>query len=513
MRYILTGVAALFVAMSLIVAGKTSADTWLEQFEFKCEVPSEDVRVEDVRAGAFTYSEAGYVIPSDGKIGGIFYSNIRDYREDCHDEINRSIAQCRETLLSLSPPFDPTSETDADEIDNPIHGRCYPILERQRRQCVEHFRRERAKCDAGSDDTRQETQASDAQQVDEVGAGESSEDTLSASDAWKPWEDETTVDDGENGEDAQWVEVEDPDDIHSEYEPDDGDDNCEDAWADCPRDTYWTEEQQEGARQVELWVNYADPQANAETDHQDDGWGYEANEALEATGESGDAVDDTREDYERALAGLLNEGEPSAADPYSASDDDYRAVLEEMDAQAEAEEKARIETKRAAAEAAAEQERQEAARRAQEEEQRSSAGAGSSGGGMESKGDGLCGDTPVCRDYALRGRQMLTSLQNAIQSRSLDMTGTALSFGLEMRITMACFRKCAESGLSAFCTREFELQLDEFDRSYRSAIDSARASSAGSSYVEDFDRDPTNSQFVRDLGVQIVGASVDSCGD
>ena len=133
MKHLPIGIVALFAATSQLVSIETAADTWIEQFIFKCEVPSEEIRFEDVRAGVFSYSETGHVIPRDGKIGAMFYSDVRYYREDCRDEIDRSIVQCNQNFLSLSPPFDPTSETDADEIDNrvgPIHRRCYPILER-----------------------------------------------------------------------------------------------------------------------------------------------------------------------------------------------------------------------------------------------------------------------------------------------------------------------------------------------------------------------------------------------
>ena len=289
MKHLPIGIVALFAATSQLVSIETAADTWIEQFIFKCEVPSEEIRFEDVRAGVFSYSETGHVIPRDGKIGAMFYSDVRYYREDCRDEIDRSIVQCNQNNLFLSPPFDPTSETDADELDKPIHRRCVPIFERQRKQCVEHFKRERAKCNAGSDDVNREAHASDTRPV-ENDARDTGEDGSSAGDAWKPWEDNA---DSEAGEDEHWVSVA---DLNEGYEPDDGDyDECKDVRDDCPVDTYWTEEQQEGARQIELWVNFADPQANAGTGPEDEGWEHEKYDVAVENGDAAYSDDVNRE--------------------------------------------------------------------------------------------------------------------------------------------------------------------------------------------------------------------------
>ena len=518
MKHLLTGIAALFAATSLLVPIEAAADTWIEQFIFKCEVPSEEIRVEDVRAGVFSYSETGHVIPRDGKIGGIFYGDVRDAREDCRDEINRLIIQCKQNTLFLSPPFDPTSEIDEDELDKPIHGRCYPILERQRGQCVEHFERERDKCNAGSDDTSREVEASDARQHDEEDAGEADEDGSLVSDTWKPWGGEAATDDSE---DSQWDEVEDSNE-GQDYKPDDASDNCEDVWSDCPVDTYWTDAQQEGARQVELWVNYADPQADAEATPQDsdwgDEWGYEADAPFGTTSEGEDAThrtqeddDNAREEYERELAGLLNEDGPSVTDLYSVSDGDYRAALEQMEAKAEAEERARIEAERAATEAAAERERREAERRAQEAANRQSGtDTGSSGGGLETEGDGNCGSAPACRNYIRHGEQVLAQVSHI---RPTSMTDGALNAAFVSRSTLGCLRKCLPHETSNSCINMLRSAISELENTYRSAIESAKGSSADSSYVDEFDRNPGSSQFVRNFGIQVSGAGLDSCGD
>ena len=482
MKRILTGVVALIATTFLILLGKAAADTWIEKFEFKCEVPADDIRVEDARAAGYSYTETGHVVPRDGTLGGIFYSEIKDFRSDCHDEIDRFVVKCRKNLLSLMPPFDPTSNSSVEKIDSPIDRRCFPILEQQRKECVKHFRRERAKCDAGSDDESREAQASDSPPDDEKSNREASQDGATAGDAWKPWENETASDNGEDGkhsqESSQRVNI---GALNGVYEPDDGADNCNDVWADCPRDTYWTQEQQEGARQVELWVNYADPQTDEE----------------KASPHAQKDTEDSRKDYERALAGLLNEGGPSADDLYPATDDDYRAVLEEMDTQTEAEERDRI---------AAE----ERDRIAAEKKRRSSTNTGSRSGDAEGAEDGICGSASACKNYIRHGEQVVSQVKQLTLG---SMTDSFLSFAYVNRSTLGCLRKCLPYETSNDCRSVVQSAISKLENTYRSAIASAKGSAADSSYVDNFDRDPDNSQFVRNLGIRITGSSLDSCGD
>ena len=68
--------------------------------------------------------------------------------------------------------------------------------------------------------------------------------------------------------------------------------------ANCPVDTNRTKEQQEGARQIELGVNSADPQANAAINPDDEKWGYQE---FGANGKNNDAAGSSRYGYERAL--------------------------------------------------------------------------------------------------------------------------------------------------------------------------------------------------------------------
>ena len=450
-------VSAMAFAVMMAWADAEGVDVHILGFRFGCETPDGKMRK-----------------PKFGDVGGIFFTGLPEERKPCLETIDRMIYSCQANTTFISHDL------------NRTYAACLPIFEKQAQECIAHFDRERAKCNAGSDEESREAQALDSRQDDENGTWDASEDGVAASDAWKPWEDQTTADNDEVGEDAQWVEVEDPND---DYELDDGGGNCEDVWADCPRNTYWTEEQQEGARRVELWVNYAEPQANAQTDPRDDGWGYEADGALGATSESGDAVGDARKDYERALAGLLNGGRSSASDVYTASNDDYRAVLEEMDAQAE--KRARMELEKA-------------------EEHRSNAATASRNEATGTAEDGTCGSAPACRNYIRHGEQVLAQVNHI---RPTSMTDGALLTGFVVRSTLGCMKKCLPHERSSACQARVRSAISEYEQTYRSAIASAKGSAADSGYVDEFDRDPRSSRFVRNLGIRISGTSLDSCGD
>ena len=254
---------------------------------------------------------------------------------------------------------------------------------------------------------------------------------------------------------------------------------------------------------MELWVNQTDPQADVEAGTLDDGRGNGADKVLDATD---DETADAREGYERALAGLLNEDEPAAAQRYATSDHDYRAALDRMDALGE---EARIEAERKEAEAAAEQERRETQRLAQANQQ-SGADTGSSGGGMGAEGDGTCGSAPASRKYIRHGEQMQAQIKHI---RPSGMTDGALMIALQVRLVLGCMKMSLPHETSNACKSQLQSAISEFEKSYRSAIESAKGSAADSSYVDEFDRDPGSSRFVRGLGISITGTSLDSCGD
>ncbi len=584
MQLLVTSAIALAAMMAWVPA--MAVDVHILGFRFDCETPDGEMRK-----------------PKFGDVGGMFFTNLPEERKPCHETIDRMIYSCTANTTFISHEL------------NREYASCLPVFEKQAQECVSHFEGERTKCNAGGDSVNQEVQASDTRPIED-NARDTGEDGSSAGDAWKPWEDNAVSDasegenwvdvavlnegyepdDGDYGEcddveddcpvDTYWTEEQqegarqielwvnfadpqanvgtgpedegwehekydaavengdaaDSDDVNREahasdtqpvendawdngedgssagdvwkpwqdeaasdasedehwvnvadlnegYEPDDGDyGECKDVWDDCPVDTYWTKEQQEGARQIELWVNFADPNANARTSPEAEGW---RNESYDTTGENRDTADSAREVYDRALAGLLNEDGSSTAHLYSAPAEDYLAVLKKMDVQAkekariEAEKKARIEAEKAAAEAAAQQELQEA------------------------EGDGSCGSAPASRNYIRHGEQVIAQVNHL---STTSMTDDALLAAFATRSTLGCLKKSLPYETNT-CKTMLQSAISEFENTYRSAIASAKGSAAASSYVDEFDRDPGSSQFVRNLGIHISGASLDSCGD
>ena len=433
-------------------AQATAVDVRILGFRFACTTPDGEVRK-----------------PKFGDVDGTFFTDLPKQRKACLDTINRMIYSCNANTTFISHEL------------NRKFASCLPVFEKQAYECAAHFDRQRSKCDAGSEDVNREAHASDIRPVEDD-AWDTGEDGSSADEAWNPWENES---DSDASNDEHWVEVTDPKEGH---EPDDGDDSeCKDVWADCPVDAYLTKEQLEGAWQTEIGVNFYDPLADAVIDPDDEKLGYESYDAI---GENRDAGDSARDDYERALAGLLNEDSSSTAQLYSAPDDDYLAVLKKMDARAEEKarleaEKARLQAEMEAAEAAAQQELQ------------------------ATQGDGSCPSTPASGNYLRHAEQMLAQTDHI---SATSMTDNFLKGAFISRSGVGCMRKALPHETDA-CKTMLQSAISEFEQTYRSAIASAKGSAADSSYVEEFDRDPANSQFVRKHGIHISGASLDSCGD
>ena len=89
----------------------------------------------------------------------------------------------------------------------------------------------------------------------------------------------------------------------------------------------------------------------------------------------------------------------------------------------------------------------------------------------------------------------------------------SLKIAFAYRSTLGCMRKCLPLETSSSCKNMFQSNISELEMAYRSAIASAKGTAADSSYVDEFDRNPGSSQFVRNFGLHVSGASLDSCGD
>ena len=336
-------------------------------------------------------------------------------------------------------------------------------------------------------------------------------------DGWKPWADGTAADGGQGA--------------GSEY----GRAGCDDVWADCSVDTEWGEEQQAETGQPDRWAEHGQSQGDGAPQWQGDDWEYESEGSLEATDDSEGGTYDARADYERALGDVLNEDGSSLADLNPEVERDYQMALNEVEWQvaenarieaekAEAEErrrleaakreqeekeKARIEAEKAKARAAEERKRREAARLEKEaEERRSRAGTASGSGGAD---DGNCERSPpACDKYVRHGEQVQAQASNVSHG---GMTDASLLAAFVARSVLGCFKKCLPYISSPFCKSSFQSAISEIENMYRSAIESAKASAADHSYVDEFDRNPDSSRFVRSLGISIAGTSLDSCGD
>ncbi len=450
-RVLVTLAIALAAMMAWTQA--TAVDVHILGFRFNCATPDGEVRK-----------------PKFGDVGGIFFTNLPKERKACLDTINRMIYSCAANTTFIS------------HESNQKYASCLPVFEKQAQECVVHFERERAKCNAGSDDVKREAHTYDTRSVEDD-AKNTGEDGSSAGDVWKPWEDEVASDAWKPWEDeaasdasdeGQWVDIA---DLNEGIEPDDGDyDECKDVWANCPVDTNRTKEQQEGARQIELGVNSADPQANAAINPDDEKWGYQE---FGANGKNNDAAGSSRYGYERALAGILNEDGSATAHLDSAPDEDYLAVLEKMDARA---------NEKTVTEAAAQQEHQ------------------------ETEGDDSCGSAPASMNYIQHWKEVEYQLMDIFIGVETDETDRALQIAFFHRSQLGCLRKILPYETDA-CKTQIQSLIAESEEAYRLYIDSAPILGLRYNYVDEFDRDPGSSEFVRKYGIHISGTNLDSCGD
>ena len=231
--------------------------------------------------------------------------------------------------------------------------------------------------------------------------------------------------------------------------------------------------------------------------------------------------DESQRSYARALAGI---SEPSAPDPPSragsADGRDYRSALDDLKAQAR--ENARIETERAAA--------LEAERRAAigAREARASASARAprsnalpAGRSMDKrpsqptaaarKPTGPCATGPICKKYAQRGEALVRRVRGVVDRKRLDITGNSLALAFIARATTACVRVCIErEETRAHCQSGLRNAIRELQKTYKSAIGSARSASGNSSYVNQFDSNPQNSRFVK-THFGRIGGNIDTC--
>lgn len=126
-----------------------------------------------------------------------------------------------------------------------------------------------------------------------------------------------------------------------------------------------------------------------------------------------------------------------------------------------------------------------------------------------------CGDTSACRGAQVTLEDMAAELKKVDPGR-MSITHASMLQAVLMRVTVGCLKVCYEAEETARCKGELDGAIDQFQASYEQAIQAAEEASAGLwPGVEEFDRDPDNSEFVREklpeYGVRVVGG-IDSCG-
>lgn len=126
-----------------------------------------------------------------------------------------------------------------------------------------------------------------------------------------------------------------------------------------------------------------------------------------------------------------------------------------------------------------------------------------------------CGDTSACRGAQATLEDMAAELKK-VDPAAMSITHASMLQAVLMRVTVGCLKVCYEAEETARCKGELDGAIDQFQASYEQAIQAAEEASAGLwPGVEEFDRDPDNSEFVREklpeYGVRVVGG-IDSCG-
>ena len=518
----------------------TAEDVQILGFRFACTTPDGEVRK-----------------PKFGDVGGIYLTNLPQERKSCLEAIDRKIYSCTANTTFIS------------NVLNRKYASCLPVFEKQAYECAAHFDRQRPKCDAGSEGVNQEAHASDAEPEDVQAEPEDVQIlgfrfacTTPDGEVRKPKfgdvdgiyltnlpqerkscletidrmiysctanttfvsnvlnrkyagclpifekqayecaahfdRQRSKCDAGSEGVNRE-AHVSDTEPVEDDAWNTDDDGECKDVWADCPVDADSSKEQQLSEWEIELGPNFDDPLADVAIDPDSEKLGYESYDAI---GENRDTADSARDGYERALAELFNEDASSTTDHYSEPDNDYLAVLNKMDDRAK--EKARLQAEKAAAAAAEER----AAAAAAEER----AAAAAQQELQASQGDGSCGSSPASMKYIRHGERVTAQVQQILDAGGTDFTNSYLLYAFVIRSVLGCLRKSLPYETDA-CKSALQPEISAWEEKYRSMIASAKTTAVDLNYVNEFDRDPFNSEIVRKFGIHISGANIDSCGD
>ena len=123
MKRILSVVLLGLLVAPTVFSGAQAAEVRIGEFRFVCQA-----------------LDGKRLKPKFGDIAGVIFIDLPAQRESCRDAVDRKIAWCRENTVFASNTL------------NREHAGCLPVFEKQARDCVAFFQRERVKCDAGSTD-------------------------------------------------------------------------------------------------------------------------------------------------------------------------------------------------------------------------------------------------------------------------------------------------------------------------------------------------------------------------
>ncbi len=239
--------------------------------------------------------------------------------------------------------------------------------------------------------------------------------------------------------------------------------------------------------------------------------------------DSDPAYRDAQRDYDDALAEIPEtDSGPASTALASSVHRDYRSALDDLGTrerlEARAREQARMEAERAA--------------RMEEERQKRTPSHGKLAPPVEAtknvrpRGDtrlparqavsksrptGACATGPVCFRTAKAGERVVNPLLGLARSGRLSMTEQRLVLAFTAKVTIACMKVCiAREENRAHCKPALQNAIGELQKTYDSAIRSARSTSSSGSYVSQFEANPQNSPFGRKYLSQVRG-DLDTC--
>ena len=125
---------------------------------------------------------------------------------------------------------------------------------------------------------------------------------------------------------------------------------------------------------------------------------------------------------------------------------------------------------------------------------------------------GECASGPICRQTVKNATVVLERVEELLATGNLDITNTSLAGAFTTRASVACMKACLErEETRTDCRNAIQQAIGELDKTYRSAVRSAREASVDDDYVDQFETSPQSSSFGRKYFSHIQG-NLDTCG-